>query len=369
MKYPRLLFFILPMLLFIACSGDDDGVTDPNNNNNNNTADTEKPTVLITNPVADQEISGDQMLVEVTATDNRRVVKVELYLSNSPFPVSTLTAPPWTATLDVSTLSPGTQAVSAKAFDSTGNESVRSTVSFIKVEAGGFHFTFVDGAEFTYDRWGLDASNVIVPSTKSTYVSRFEQGDGSSMGGETDWYRMVSTDSRSGRTDTLIARTDAQNNLVVYGLANALVERFTRELVDSGTLPEAPTLPAPEWTFLAQINDTNGDPLDPGSEWDVTTGNGIEISFGLISATIRMKGAFLAKGEVINAQGKGITTWKVGITVTISILGIDNEVPVYLWFSDDPSAQIQLIQESAELNLGLITFPVEGDMQKLVSWK
>jgi hypothetical protein len=77
MKYPRLLFFILPMLLFIACSGDDDGVTDPNNNNNNNTADTEKPTVLITNPVADQEISGDQMLVEVTATDNRRVVKVD----------------------------------------------------------------------------------------------------------------------------------------------------------------------------------------------------------------------------------------------------------------------------------------------------
>ena len=368
MKYPRLLFFILPMLLFIACSSDDDGVTDPNNNNNN-TADTEKPTVLITKPVADQEVSGDQLLVEVTATDNHRVVKVELYLSNSPFPVSTLTAPPWTATLDVSTMSPGAQAVSAKAYDSTGNESVRSTVSFIKVDAGGFQFNFVNGAEFTYDRWGLDASNAIVPSTKSTYVSRFEQGDGSSMGGETDWYRMISTDSRSGRSDTLIARTDAQNNLVVYGLANALVERFTRELIDAGTLPEAPTLPAPTWTYLAQLNDANGDPLDPGAEWDVTTGNGIEISFGLISATVTMKGAFIAQGEVINAQGKAINTWKVGITVTISILGIDNDLPVYLWFSDDPSGQIQLLQESAELNLGVINFPVEGDKQVLVSWK
>ncbi len=368
MKNFRLLLFVLPLLLFVACSDDDDGITDPNNNNNN-TTDTEKPVVVITKPVADEEISGDQLLVEIDATDNHRIVKLEIYLSTSPFPLATLTAAPWKTTFDISDLAPGAYAVSAKAFDSTGNESNRSTVTFAKVDAGGFRYNFVDGAEFTYDRWGLDSNNEIVASTKSTYISRFEAGDGSSMGGETDWYRMISTDSRSQRSDTLIARTDGGNNLLVYGLANALVERFTRELIDSGTLPEAPVLPEPVWSYLAKVNDANGDPLDPGGEWDVTQGTGIEISFGPLTATVRMKGAFVEQGEVITAQGKDISTWKVRIMVTISILGIDNDIPVYIWFSDDPSAQIQLRQESADLNLGLVQFPVEGDLQTLVSWK
>ncbi len=368
MQYLRSLLFILPFLLLVACSDDDDGITDPNGNNNN-TPDTEKPTVEIIKPVADQEISGDQLLVEVNATDNHRVVKLEIFLSTSPFPLATLTAAPWTATFDVSDFAPGAYAVSAKAYDSTGNESNRSTVTFIKTAPGGFAFSFTDGATFTYDRWGLDGDNEIMPSTQSTYVSRFEQGDGSPLGGETDWYRMISTDSRSGRSDTLIARADAQNNIQVYGLANALIERFTRELIDSGTLPQAPELPDPVWGYLAQVNDMNGDPLEPGGEWNVTQGSGIEISFGLISATVTMKGAYVEQGEVITAQGKDITTWKMRITVTISILGQDNDIPVYIWFSDDPSAQVQLMQESAELNLGIVQFPVEGDLQKLVSWQ
>ncbi|MCB2205167.1 hypothetical protein KQI65_10490 [bacterium] len=366
MKYLRVLLFVLPLLVVAAACSDDDGTVDPNGNN---TADTEKPTVLIVKPVADQEVSGDQLAVEIIANDNRRVVKVELYLSNSPFPVSTLTAEPWTTTLDISDLEPGAYAISAKAFDSTGNESNRSTVSFEITAPGGFNFVFVDGAQFTYDRWSLDASNEVVESTKSTYTSHFEAGDGSSMGGETDWYRMISTDSRSGRSDTLIARTDAANNLQVYGLANSLVERFTRELVDSGTLPEPPTLPAPEWTYLAKVNDESGAPLDPGGTWNVTQGNGIEISFGLISATITMEGAFVEQGEAFPVKGKDISTWKVRINVRISILGQNNDIPVYIWFSDDPSGQIRLMQESAELNLGLIQIPVEGDLQMLTDWQ
>ncbi|MDT8322648.1 MAG: Ig-like domain-containing protein [Bacteroidota bacterium] len=369
MKYFRSLLFLLPFLLLVACS-DDDGVTDPNdNNNNNNNADTEKPVVEITNPTADQEISGDVLLVEINATDNHRVEKVEVYLSTSPFPLATLTSAPWRTTFDISDLAPGAYAVSAKAFDSTGNESNRSTVTFIITAPGGFRFSFTDGAMFTYDRWGLDGDNQILPSTKSTYVSRYEQGDGTPVGGETDWYRIISTDSRSGRSDTMIARVDAQNNIQVYGLANELVERFTRELIDSGTLPQAPVLPAPEWTYLARVNDMNGDALEPGGEWDVTQGSGIEISFGLISATVSMKGAFIEQGEVFSVQSRDISTWKVRITVTISVLGQDNDIPVNIWFSDDPSAQLRLMQESAELNLGLVQFPVEGDLQALVSWE
>jgi hypothetical protein len=358
---------VLPLLVFVACSSDDgdDGIVDPTGGSK----DTEKPVVLITHPVNDQEVSGDQLDVTITATDNHKVVKIEVYLSNNPFPVATLTAAPWETTLDISTLEAGAASVSAKAFDSTGNESNRSTIGFIKVEKGNFSFTLTDGAEFTYDRWDLDAGNMPVESSKHAYVTRLEQGDGVAMGGETDWYRMISTDAKSGGIDTLIVRTDAQHNVLVYGLANSLVERFTRQLVESGTLPEPPVLPDPVWTYLAKVNDTNGDPLTPGVQWDVTQDGGIVISFGLISATISMKATYLENGEMFSIQGKNVFSWKIGIVVTISILGQENKLPVNIWFSDDPSAQVQLIQESADLNLGLINLPVEGDMQKLVSWK
>ncbi len=366
MKLFRLMIFLLPFVLLTACSDDDgDTVVNPPVD----TSDTEKPTVLITSPVYDQEVSGDQLQVTMTAADNHKVVKIEVYLSTTPFPVATLTAEPWETMLDISGLAAGVYSVSAKAFDSTGNESNRSTISFMIVEEGGFSFAFIHGSEYTYDRWDLDENNMMVEMTKRPYVTRIEQGDGSSMGGETDWFRMISTDNYIGRTDTLIVRTDAQSNVRVYGLANYIVNNFAKRLVDDGLLPEMPMLPDPAWTYLAQINDANGDPLEPGAQWSITQGNGIELSFGLLSATITMEATYLENGEMFNIQGKDIHTWKVGIIVNISILGQDNEMPVYLWFSDDPSAQVQLIQESAEISLGPLTQAVEGDKQTLVSWK
>ena len=127
-------------------------------------------------------------------------------------------------------------------------------------------------------------------------------------------------------------------------------------------------LPDPAWTYLAQVNDANGDALEPGVQWSITQGNGIELSFGLLSATITMEATYLENGEIFTVQGNDIRTWKMGINVTISILGQDNELPVYIWFSDDPSTQLQLIQESGAITLGPLTETVEGDKQTLVSW-
>lgn len=364
MRFFKLMLLALPLLLFVACSDDDDnGVVDPPVDN----TDTEKPTVNIINPTPDQEVSGDELLVEVVATDNHKVVKVELYLSDSPFVVETLTAEPWTTTLDISSLEAGVHAVSAKAFDSTGNESNRSTISFVKVEQGNFRFAFQSGAEWTYDRWDLDADNNPVESSKHMYVSVIEQGDGTSLDGMTDWYRLISTDNVSGRSDTLIVRTDNQHNILVHGLANALVTRFLRPLVENGTLPTMPELPAPEWTYLAWVNDGNGDPLEPGGTWDVTTGDGIEIPFGFVSATISMGAEYAAKGELVNVAGSDLYTWRTRIMITIDLFG-ETQIPVDIWFSDQPSAQIQLQQESAEIDVQITTMPVDGDLQKLVSW-
>jgi hypothetical protein len=118
------------------------------------------------------------------------------------------------------------------------------------------------------------------------------------------------------------------------------------------------------------VNDSGGNPLEPGGEWEITPAGGIALPIGILSATITMKGKYVAKGEIITVAGKEIQTWKMLIVVTIDILGTASEVPVHLWFSDDPSGQIQLQQDAAFVTVPVIGgVPVPGDRQELVSWK
>ncbi|MBR9978263.1 MAG: hypothetical protein KFH87_09260 [Bacteroidetes bacterium] len=363
MKKFRLFSILLPVFLIAACS-DDTGVDPPVNG-----SDTEKPFVEFVSPTNDQQVAGDEMDVIVNATDNHTVVKVEIYLNTQPVPVATMTEPPWTATIDISALPAGLNSISAKAWDSTGNASDRATVSFFRQLPGTFRFIFTSGAEFTYDRWDLLADNVVDESTRRNYYSRFEQGSGD-VGGHSVWYRMISTDAMSNRSDTMIAHSNAQYNILVYGLANELVRRFTRPLVEQGFLPTAPELPAPHWSYLVKVNDDNGETMDPGETWDITAAGGISIPFGMINATITMDGTYVDRGSIIIVNGKEIYTWEILINVVIDFLGNQSTVPVHLWFSDDPSGQIMLQQETTMVTIPLVgEFPVPGDQQVLLSWK
>ena len=358
----RFLFLLLPLFLLVACDDDDSGVTPT-------PGDSEKPSVSFVKPVNDQQVDGEQLEVELTATDNVKVTKIELTLNMDLSPVKTLTAEPWTTTIDISALPAGINSITAKAYDEAGNASNRATITFERKILGALRFQFVNGAEFTYDRWDLSDGNIKDESTRRSYVSRFIKGSGD-MGGQTDWYRMISTDALSGRIDTMIARSDEHYNLQVYGLANELVRRFTRPLLEQGFLTEPPVLPEPFWTYLAKANDTQGNPLEPGVEWQITPQGGIALPLGLISATISMKGKFVARGETITVAGREIYTWEMLITVTIDILGNQSDIPVHLWFSDDPSGQVQLQQEAGLVNVPIIgTLPVPGEQQELVSWK
>ncbi len=361
MKKFRFLLFLVPILILAACDSDDDGVTPP-------VGDTEKPYVAFIEPVNDQQVTGDMLAVRLTATDNEKVVKIELTLNMDLSPVATLTQEPWTTTIDISALPGGINSITAKAYDSAGNASNRATVSFERKVPGAFRFQFVNGAQFTFDRWDLTDGNIKDESTRRNYVSRYEAGSGS-LGGETGWYRMISTDALINRVDTMLARVDAQYNVQVYGLANEMVRRFTRPLVDQGFLPNAPELPEPFWTDMIRVNDQNGNPLEPGGEWDITPAGGILIPFGLINATITMKGKYVKRGDIITVAGKDIYTWEMLISVTVEMLGNESTVPVHIWFSDDPSGQIMLQQESGAITVPIIgSFPVPGDQQELLSW-
>jgi chitodextrinase len=83
-------------------------------------ADTTQPTVSFASPAAGATVSGT-IQVQASASDNVGVSKVELSVDGSL--TDTLTASPWTFSLDTSTLANGSHTLSMTAYDAAGNSS------------------------------------------------------------------------------------------------------------------------------------------------------------------------------------------------------------------------------------------------------
>lgn len=94
--------------------------------------DTIRPTLSITNPVANLRVSNDVFTVKGKAADNVAVSNVFYSLNGSDWDVAT-TANGWTNwSVDVNP-APGTNVVAAYAVDSSGNVSLTNTVRFLQV--------------------------------------------------------------------------------------------------------------------------------------------------------------------------------------------------------------------------------------------
>lgn len=96
-----------------------------------NVVDTTAPTVAISSI----SMSGNKLLVSVSATDNVAVAKVELYVDGRL--AGTKTAAPYTYTVNLNSVAPGTHTVQAKAYDNVGNASLSAPVSFTKATTNG----------------------------------------------------------------------------------------------------------------------------------------------------------------------------------------------------------------------------------------
>ncbi len=352
------LLAFLPMLFLAACS-DDDNTTQP-------TGDTEKPSVSFVKPVNDQTFSDASLEVELTASDNVGVTKIEIYVNTASSPAVTLQAAPWKTSLDVSALQAGTHTIRAKAYDAAGNASNFVAVTVIKPVPGVCNFTFRAGATFAYDVWGLDEANAKVGSAV-TVNSIVEQGSGQALGGKTDWWRVIDTDPQ-GEKDTLTARVDANGNLEVYGFATDFIRRFIEGMNEGGFPIEVPVLPDPEWTVLGYFNSAPGMPATPGFEWDITAANGIDIPVGLFSANVKIKGKFIDRTETVTVNGKVIKLWHIELSNIVNVLGSESVIKVHVWYSDDPSGRIQLWQESTLLNLLITNFQLNGEKWELKAW-
>lgn len=356
----RILFTFLPLLLLAACS-DDDNTTQPP------TGDTEKPSVTFVKPANDQQFNEATLDVELTATDNVGVVKIELYVNTASSPAVTLQSAPWQTALDVSALTPGTHTIRAKAYDAAGNASNFVAVTVVKSVPGVFAFTFRAGATFSYDVWNLDETNQKTGSPV-TVNSVVEQGSGQNLDGHSDWWRVIDTDP-AGTKDTLTARIDANGNLAVYGFATDFIKRFIQGMNDGGFPIEVPTLPDPEWKVLGYFNSAPGTPAAPGAEWDITDAAGINIPVGLFSANVKIRGKFVDRTETVTVNGKTISLWHVELSNIINILGSESTIKVHIWYSDDPSGRILLWQESTLLNLVLTNYQLNGERWELKAWQ
>lgn len=349
-------------LLIVAGCGKDDPVSP---------SDAEAPVVSLLLPQAGA-IVYDTLIAEAQASDNVGVTKVEFLVDGAV--VATASAAPWRIAISAAGIAAGARSLAARAYDAAGNSTTSAAVSFTRRRGDLLFMQLRSGARFVFDRWDLDENNQKDPTSKATYTTVVSAGGGTAIGAYTDWFRAVSTDTRVSRKDTLIIRVNETGDLQSYGFITSILRRFIRNA--GGAIdPSTVTLPAPTWDVVGRFNADATTPLPLGTGWDVTPSAGVSLTVtpnGLplpVTINIKITGELFARGESFTAGGATIRASRVRLTATVAVLLNRSDIVIDVWFSDDPSGQVRLEQKFAELNLGLTTVPVPGDIQELVSFE
>ena len=238
------------------------------------------------------------------------------------------------------------------------------------------------GDQFTYDRYDLNEANQKVEDSWSKYEIEFITGQGL-VGQYTDWFYRIGVDRSTNVRDTLFIRTENitrddktayTESVMAYGFMYYMLQEFIGEMMKLGDVG-VPTIPAQQWDEIARYYDDEGVALDPGTEWTIGPEGGVTMNFTIngypISVEAGLTGKLEAREEKVMAGGKEITTWKSSVTANINLLGSVNlDVKLNFWFSNDPSGQIKVVQESANTTIPIINMPfsIPGETQELVSW-
>ena len=94
------------------------------------TLDTVAPSVEITSPTTGQRITGTSTTIQVSASDNVRVVKNELYVDG--VLTSTSSTAPFTIKWSTRKVAAGSHQLQCKAYDAAGNSGLSAELSVIK---------------------------------------------------------------------------------------------------------------------------------------------------------------------------------------------------------------------------------------------
>lgn len=94
------------------------------------TADTTPPVVTVTSPAAGSIVSGSNTKINVTATDNKGVIKIQIYLDGTI--VKTGTVATLSYSWNVKKARTGVHTIYAKAYDAAGNVGTSPTITVTK---------------------------------------------------------------------------------------------------------------------------------------------------------------------------------------------------------------------------------------------
>ena len=238
----------------------------------------------------------------------------------------------------------------------------------------------VAGSTYTYTRTDLDSANNKIAGTSRDYTVQIRAGS-TFIGAYNDWYYRYATDQQNNTKDTTYIRinTGSSNGVsftkevMLYGFSARIAKDFA-DLIHNNFGAPYPSIAGPQWEAIVKYHDDNGKGYDVGTQWTIGNVNGTEMSFLIngnsVTATLFITGKLEAKEEIITVNSKQIKTWKSSVTVDAKVLGSTlASIKTYLWFSDDPDAQIQIKKESTKITIPFVgAFNVPGEMQELKTY-
>ncbi|TAK56883.1 MAG: hypothetical protein EPO24_10520, partial [Bacteroidetes bacterium] len=120
MLYRVFIFLLLSGIVFFSCT--EDSPVEPNAG---------KPSVSIISP-SNNEVIFDTTTIVISATDNKKVSQVEVYIDSQATPSATFTSEPYLYTWDVSQLADSSlHFIAAKAYDEDGNVTISQVISVV----------------------------------------------------------------------------------------------------------------------------------------------------------------------------------------------------------------------------------------------
>jgi hypothetical protein len=166
--------------------------------------DTTPPTVSITNPTANQTVSGN-VPVAANASDDFAVASVQFLLDGQPLG-SAVTTAPYSTSWNTTTASAGTHNLSAQAKDTSGNIGTSSTVPVVVQTQAPPMTCFVLQAQVSAHAHGTATTPSFSTAAAGETLVAFVAADGPRGSG-----RQTVTVTGAGLTWTLVKRANAQS--------------------------------------------------------------------------------------------------------------------------------------------------------------
>jgi hypothetical protein len=245
---------------------------------------------------------------------------------------------------------------------------------------------FYAGSQFTYNRWDLDPSNAKIQSTLRSYRIDMKKGYPLLLGPYQDWFYRIGVDNVSQKKDTLYVRTETKTKtdnssytkeVQIYGFTTKLFRTFI-DTLNSKIALGTPTIPSEQWDPIARYYDDGGSAIAVGTEWYLVSAgseNGFPLNFSYLGQPVtvmaKIKCKYEGKEEKITVGTKDVLTWRTSITATFSAatLGVNIVMGFSMSFSDDPSGQIKVQQNSVSATVVMVPLSSAGEVQELTAYQ